>query len=200
MWRFMTILSILFDLKSQYSPFGISGTHKKVHFFDSLEGNNECNIKRLPCNTKKVTLNKYAPYLFVIRLSQILHPALTLMLSNMPRRIKRYLRKHTNLKDANMNTQHTITPVKRLLLILIGLAGVSSLIFFKDVSSITNWLALVAIIPLIMGLTGENLINAFFHFTGSRTINTHLASDAPLGKPSYLTPPQSTNSPNKRAA
>jgi len=61
-----------------------------------------------------------------------------------------------------MKTQYTLIPVTRWLLVLTGLAGLASLMFFKDVSPLTNWLALVTIIPLVMGMLGENLVREFF--------------------------------------
>jgi len=72
-----------------------------------------------------------------------------------------------------MKTQYTFTLVTRSLLVLTSLAGLASLIFFKDTSPLSNWLALASIIPLIMGMLGENLIREFF----VTTIYTHIAKN-----------------------
>ncbi|MDX2504179.1 MAG: hypothetical protein QNL62_06860 [Gammaproteobacteria bacterium] len=64
-----------------------------------------------------------------------------------------------------MKIQHTFSPTTRALLMLTGLAGVASLMFFKDVSPVTSWLALAGIIPLIMGILGENLVLTLFTTT-----------------------------------
>jgi len=72
-----------------------------------------------------------------------------------------------------MKTQYTFTWITRSLLILTGLAGLASLMFFKDASSLTSWLALVSIIPLIMGILGENLVREFF----ITTIYRHIAKN-----------------------
>ncbi len=61
-----------------------------------------------------------------------------------------------------MKTQYTFTWVTRSLLVLTGLAALASLMFFKDASPFISWLALASIIPLIMGMLGENLVREFF--------------------------------------
>ena len=61
-----------------------------------------------------------------------------------------------------MNTQHVFSPATRSLLVLLGLAGISSFMFFSDVVPVANLLALGGIIPVIFGMLGENLIAALF--------------------------------------
>ncbi len=61
-----------------------------------------------------------------------------------------------------MKTQYTFSLVTRSLLVLLSLAGLASLMFFKDASPLINWLALASIIPLIMGMLGENIVREFF--------------------------------------
>ncbi len=70
-----------------------------------------------------------------------------------------------------MKTQYTFTLVTRSLLVLTGLAALASLMFFKDTSPLINWLVLASIIPLIMGMLGENLVREFF----ITTIYVHIA-------------------------
>ncbi len=77
-----------------------------------------------------------------------------------------------------MKTQYTFTWVTRSLLVLTSLAGLASLMFFKDTSLLINWLALVSIIPLIMGMLGENLVREFF----VTTIYTHIAKNILIHK------------------
>ena len=83
-----------------------------------------------------------------------------------------YIYKQTS-RMTNMKTQYTFTWITRSLLILTGLAGLASLMFFKDASPLINWLALVSIIPLIMGMLGENLVREFF----ITTIYMHIAKN-----------------------
>ena len=61
-----------------------------------------------------------------------------------------------------MNTQHIFNPVTRSLLVLLGLAGIGSFMFFSDVLPVANLLALGGIIPVIFGMLGENLIASLF--------------------------------------
>ncbi len=68
-----------------------------------------------------------------------------------------------------MKTQYTFTLLTRSLLVLTSLAALASLMFFKDASPLINWLVLSSIIPLIMGMLGENLVREFF----TSTIKTH---------------------------
>ncbi len=68
-----------------------------------------------------------------------------------------------------MKTQYTFTLVTRSLLVLTSLAAFASFMFFKDVSPLINWLVLSSIIPLIMGMLGENLVREFF----TSTIRVH---------------------------
>jgi len=64
-----------------------------------------------------------------------------------------------------MKTQYTFTPVTRSLLVLTSLAALASLMFFKNASPLINWLVLSSIIPLIMGMLGENLVRELFTST-----------------------------------
>ena len=75
----------------------------------------------------------------------------------------------------NMNTQHIFSPATRLLLVLLGLAGISSFMFFSDVLPVANLLALGGIIPVILGLLGDNLITALFTLKpkDAQSIDTH---------------------------
>ncbi|VAW25974.1 hypothetical protein MNBD_BACTEROID06-839 [hydrothermal vent metagenome] len=73
----------------------------------------------------------------------------------------------------NMKTQYTFTWVTRSILVLTSLAGLVLLMFFKDTSPLINWLALASIIPLIMGMLGENLVREFF----VTTIYTRIEKD-----------------------
>jgi len=61
-----------------------------------------------------------------------------------------------------MKTQYTFTLVTRSLLVLMSLAALASFMFFKDASPLINWLVLSSIIPLIMGILGENLVRELF--------------------------------------
>ncbi len=70
-----------------------------------------------------------------------------------------------------MKTQYTFTLVTRSLLVLTSLAALASFMFFKDASPLSNWLVLSSIIPLIMGMLGENLVREFF----TSTIQIHTA-------------------------
>jgi len=72
-----------------------------------------------------------------------------------------------------MKTQYTFTWVTRSILVLTSLAGLVLLMFFKDTSPLINWLALASIIPLIMGMLGENLVREFF----VTTIYTRIEKD-----------------------
>ena len=101
-----------------------------------------------------------------------------------------------------MNTQHTISPSIRSLLTLMGSAGIFALMFFGGAQPITNVLALVGIIPIILGLTGDNLFSSFF------AKNVLLDTPAPTPSPrqntqiSSLSFPLShdNDSPEQRAA
>lgn len=73
----------------------------------------------------------------------------------------------------NMKTQYTFTWVTRSLLVVTSLAGLVSLMFFKDTSPLITWLALASIIPLIMGMLGENIVREFF----VRSIYSHIVKD-----------------------
>ncbi|MCF6337565.1 MAG: hypothetical protein L3J84_06385 [Gammaproteobacteria bacterium] len=64
-----------------------------------------------------------------------------------------------------MKTQYTFTLATRSLLVLTSLAALASFMFFKDASPLINWLVLSSIIPLIMGMLGENLVREFFTST-----------------------------------
>ncbi len=77
-----------------------------------------------------------------------------------------------------MKTQYTFTWVTRSLLVLTSLAGLVSIMFFKDTSPLINWLALASIIPLIMGMLGENLVREFF----VTTIYTRIEKDTLMHK------------------
>ncbi len=77
-----------------------------------------------------------------------------------------------------MKTQYTFTLVTRSLLVITSLAGLASFMFFKDASPLINWLALVSIIPLIMGILGENLVREFF----VTTLYTHTVRNALVHK------------------
>jgi len=68
-----------------------------------------------------------------------------------------------------MKTHYTFTLATRSLLVLTSLAALASFMFFKDASPLINWLALSSIIPLIMGILGENLVREFF----TPVIHTH---------------------------
>ncbi|NOX91988.1 MAG: hypothetical protein GXP18_05940 [Gammaproteobacteria bacterium] len=70
-----------------------------------------------------------------------------------------------------MKTQYTFTLVTRSLLVLTSLAALASFMFFKDASPLINWLVLSSIIPLIMGILGENLVRELF----TPTIQIHTA-------------------------
>ncbi len=64
-----------------------------------------------------------------------------------------------------MKTQYTFTLVTRSILVLTSLAALASFMFFKDASPLINWLVLSSIIPLIMGMLGENLVRELFTST-----------------------------------
>lgn len=81
-----------------------------------------------------------------------------------------------------MKSQYTITPITRSLLVLAGLAAIAALMFLKDASPITNWLALTAIIPLTMGMVGENLLLAIFS-----NLNARSSKDKPIHKTASMT-------------
>lgn len=59
-----------------------------------------------------------------------------------------------------MNTSFTISPVLRAILIVTGCVGFSSLMFINESATLTNWFALAAVIPFLLGLLGDNLILA----------------------------------------
>ncbi|MCF6337778.1 MAG: hypothetical protein L3J84_07465 [Gammaproteobacteria bacterium] len=77
-----------------------------------------------------------------------------------------------------MKTQYTFTWVTRSLLVLTGFAALVSLMFFKDASPLISWLALASIIPLIMGMLGENLVRELF----VTTIYTYLVKNTLIHK------------------
>ncbi len=77
-----------------------------------------------------------------------------------------------------MKTQYTFTWITRSLLVLTSLAGLVSLMFFKDTFPLITWLALASIIPLIMGMLGENIVREFF----VTTIYTHIVKDTLIHK------------------
>ena len=97
-----------------------------------------------------------------------------------------------------MKTQYTLTPIKRLILVLTGSAGIASVMFFKDVSLLTNWFALAAIIPLISGFLGENLILAIFSAPSTYATKYHLNHNST--SPTYLSVPATNDTMEKRAA
>jgi len=76
-----------------------------------------------------------------------------------------------------MNTQNTISPTMRSLLTLMGSAGILVLMFFDNTQPISNIFVLAGIIPLILGLTGDNLFSSFFTHT------TLLDAPAPTPSP-----------------
>ena len=67
-----------------------------------------------------------------------------------------------------MNSQFTIKPVIRSILLLMGCAGFASLMFFNGSFLYAKEIALVAIIPFLFGLLGENLLLAIL-YAGSKT-------------------------------
>lgn len=62
-----------------------------------------------------------------------------------------------------MNSQFTINPVLRSILLIMGFAGFASLMFFNGTFLYAKEIALIAIIPFLFGLLGENLLFAFFY-------------------------------------
>ena len=87
-----------------------------------------------------------------------------------------------------MKTQYTFTWGTRSLLVVTSLAGLVSLMFFKDTSPLITWLALASIIPLIIGMLGENIVREFF----VRSIYSHIVIDTLRHK---TTSPVITNLP-----
>ena len=65
-----------------------------------------------------------------------------------------------------MNSQFTIKPALRSILLLMGCAGFISVMFFSGSFLYAKEIALVAIIPFLLGLLGENLLLAIL-FEGS---------------------------------
>ena len=90
-----------------------------------------------------------------------------------------------------MNTQHVFSPATRSLLVLLGLAGISSFMFFSDVVPVASLLALGGIIPVILGMLGDNLIRALFT---AKTKVTQPIGTSP--QPSSISPLNYRHSPD----
>ncbi len=97
-----------------------------------------------------------------------------------------------------MKIKHTISPVKRMLFILIGLSGVVSLMFFREVSPVTIWLTLAGILPLILGLLGDNLVLTLFT-TATPVAKNGLVHSA-RATTTFPSVPRATHDTEKRAA
>ena len=68
-----------------------------------------------------------------------------------------------------MNSQFIINPVLRSILLLTGCAGFASLMFFSESLLYAKQFALIAIVPFLLGLLGENLLLAFL-YTGFKIV------------------------------
>lgn len=75
-----------------------------------------------------------------------------------------------------MNSQFTIKPVLRSILLLIGCTGFASLMFFNGSFLYAKEIALIAIVPFLFGLLGENLLFAFFYVDYNIFRETELSS------------------------